>query len=126
MAIRVQILRGHVHYDDKSIDNEYRKYLRNWESYEEYKSELSIRELIASYNEYYWRRGLMMKEVHKRNNRGFFGKMADEFFATMGYDDQRSYSCSFSRELPHKEIVLDLARKYGKYTFGDQPFVIQL
>ena len=62
----------------------------------------------------------------KKNNRSFMTKLVDKTFGMLYDDSAVKYSCYFKEELPHREEVLNLIRKYGKWVNDNHEFVIEI
>ena len=128
--MKATILYGNKRYTDDDLYFYRRKFLMDWEEYKKNTlpslDSFYAKPVIASYNEYYYRRKIMAREVYKKNNRSFMTKLVDKTFGMLYDDSAVKYSCYFKEELPHREEVLNLIRKYGKWVNDNHEFVIEI
>ena len=126
--MKATILYGNQRYTDDDLYFYRRKFLMDWGEYKKNTlpslDSFYAKPVIASYNEYYYRRKIMEREVYKKNNRSFMTKLVDKTFGMLYDDSAVKYSCYFKEELPHREEVLNLIRKYGKWVNDNHEFVI--
>lgn len=128
--MKATILYGNQRYTDDDLYFYRRKFLMDWGEYKKNTlpslDSFYAKPVIASYNEYYYRRKIMEREVYKKNNRSFMTKLVDKTFGMLYDDSAVNYSCYFKEELPHREEVLNLIRKYGKWVNDNHEFVIEI
>ena len=143
--MKATILYGNQRYTDDDLYFYRRKFLMDWGEYKKNTlpslDSFYAKPVIASYNEYYYRRKIMEREVYKKNkpdsiktarerteknNRSFMTKLVDKTFGMLYDDSAVKYSCYFKEELPHREEVLNLIRKYGKWVNDNHEFVIEI
>ena len=109
--MKATILYGNKRYTDDDLYFYRRKFLMDWEEYKKNTlpslDSFYAKPVIASYNEYYYRR-------------------VDKTFGMLYDDSAVKYSCYFKEELPHREEVLNLIRKYGKWVNDNHEFVIEI
>ena len=128
--MKATILYGNQRYTDDDLYFYRRKFLMDWGEYKKNTlpslDSFYAKPVIASYNEYYYRRKIMEREVYKKNNKSFMTKLVDKTFGMLYDDSAVKYSCYFKEELPHREEVLNLIRKYGKWVNDNHEFVIEI
>lgn len=128
--MKATILYGSKRYTDADLHSYYRQFLIDWEYYKKNTSlgrdENYVKCVIASYNEYYYQRKMLEREVYKKNNRSFLTKLVDNTFGMLYDDSAVKYSCCFIEDLPYREEVLSLIEKYGKWSYDNHKFVINI
>lgn len=127
--MKATILYGNKSYTDNDLNSHYYQFKLAWdkytqETYPKFKEQYA-KEVIATYNEYYYQRKEYETLVYKKNNRSFMTKLVDKTFGILYDDSAVKYSCHFKEELPHRAEVLSLIEEYGEFTYDNHKFVIQ-
>ena len=97
--MKLTILSGNKTYTDSDLSTYYYQFTRNWdkyckETYPKFKEQCA-KEVIASYNEYYYNRKRIETLVYKKNNRSFMTKLVDKTLGIL-YDDSAVESVSYT------------------------------